>query len=353
MAKITTDRIKFNAPLGNLPALQYLLPAQLKVDESYQRSIETKESQGLIRKIAQYWNWDLCQPLVVARRDNGELFVIDGQHRLEAARLRGDIAQLPAVVVAYASAADEAASFVHLNQQRRPLTTLQVFHAAVASGDSEASAIVAAIEGAGLRLGKSSQLDSSPPMTINNVGGIQRAWRRQGAEAASEALKILAGAFAGQKLVYAGSIYPGIVALIAHKLRESGPFSPANAEKLQAMLAQRGQLHWRTAMLRVKSEYPALNFPDASAKAIGDAWAKTTLPQSFASAAPAPVSGPVSGAARPIAPTPPPASVDGFKPGLFKLADRAWCDQCDAMVTRSEAARCKSRHCALKVQQAA
>lgn len=352
MAKITTDRIKFNAPLGNFPALQYLLPAQLKVDESYQRSIETKESQGLIRKIAQHWNWDLCQPLVVARRDSGELFVIDGQHRLEAARLRGDIAQLPAVVVAYASAADEAASFVHLNQQRRALTPLQIFHAAVASGDTDANAMLAAIAAAGLRLGKSSQLETSPPMTIINVGGIQRAWRRQGAEAASAALKILSAAFAGQKLVYAGSIYPGIVAVVAHELRESGPFSPATADKLQAMLAQRGQLHWRQAMLRVRSNYPALNFPDAAAKAIGDAWAKAQLSQQSAGPAPAPVFSPAPALARPSA-APPMPSADGFKPGLFKLADRAWCDQCDAMVTRSEAERCKSHHCALKVQQAA
>ena len=54
-----------------------------------------------------------------------------------AARLRGDIPQLPAVVVQYASAADEAASFVHLNQQRRPLTRLDLFKAARVIGPGE------------------------------------------------------------------------------------------------------------------------------------------------------------------------------------------------------------------------
>jgi hypothetical protein len=76
--------------------------------------------------------------------------VIDGQHRLAAARIRGDIDHLPAVVGSYASTADEAASFVHLNQQRRPLGKLDLFKAAVASGDTEATEIVAALDAAGL-----------------------------------------------------------------------------------------------------------------------------------------------------------------------------------------------------------
>lgn len=150
MSRPATDRLKLNPPLGMLPALQYLLPAQLKIDASYQRSLDTDAGKALVRRIAQHWNWDLCQPLVVSRRADGALYVIDGQHRLAAARLRGDIAQLPAVVVQYASAADEAASFVHLNQERTPLTRLDLFKAALASGDSEALAIVEALDAAGL-----------------------------------------------------------------------------------------------------------------------------------------------------------------------------------------------------------
>jgi hypothetical protein len=83
--KISTDRLKINPPLGNMPAVQYLLLGQLNIDSSYQRSMETRDSQDLVRRIAQYWNWDLCQPLMVSRRLDGALYVIDGQHRLAAA----------------------------------------------------------------------------------------------------------------------------------------------------------------------------------------------------------------------------------------------------------------------------
>lgn len=60
-------RPKLNPALGTLPVLQYCAPDQLKVDESYQRSLETGPSQTLIRRIAIHWDWGLCQPLIVAR----------------------------------------------------------------------------------------------------------------------------------------------------------------------------------------------------------------------------------------------------------------------------------------------
>lgn len=68
MVKAANVKLKVNPPLGNLPALQWMLVSQLQVDGSYQRSVEGGESQTLIRRIAQHWNWDLCQPLIVSRR---------------------------------------------------------------------------------------------------------------------------------------------------------------------------------------------------------------------------------------------------------------------------------------------
>ena len=89
----------FPPPAGQLPVLQYCMPAQLAVDAAYQRSIETQESQRLIARIARGWDWRLCQPLVVSLRADRQLYVVDGQHRLEAARLRGDIPHLLTVML--------------------------------------------------------------------------------------------------------------------------------------------------------------------------------------------------------------------------------------------------------------
>jgi ParB-like chromosome segregation protein Spo0J len=51
--------------------------------------------------------------------------VVDGQHRLAAATLRGDIAHLPCVITSLMpTLGDEAAAFVALNQNRKPLQPL-------------------------------------------------------------------------------------------------------------------------------------------------------------------------------------------------------------------------------------
>lgn len=277
MARAATSRLKCNPPIGLMPALQYLLPAQLKVDPAYQRTLDTGPSQTLIRRIAVHWNWDLCQPLVVARRENGDLFVIDGQHRLEAARMRGDIAQLPAVVVQYESAADEAASFVHLNQQRRPLSKLDVFKAAVASEDPQATAILAAIEAAGLTLAPHSNSKAWKPGMIVNIGGIEALWRRHGEKIVREALAIMARSFDGQVLAYAGTLFPGVAAICANEMQgaaRDGEELDGWRDMLAEMLGEAGQAEWRADIMRYKADNPNLQFAAAAEAVFGLAWSE-------------------------------------------------------------------------------
>ena len=262
-----SDRLKLTPPLGRLPTLQFILVGELQVDPEYQRSLEARSSQRLIRRVAQHWNWDLCQPLVVARRpDGGGLFVIDGQHRLQAAKLRGDIAQLPCVVVEYASAADEAASFVHLNQERRPLSKLDLFKAAVASGDSQATAIADAMKSAGLSCAPHGNFVSWKPGMVSNIGGIERAWKDHGPEATSRAFDVLARAFEGQVLRYAGTIFPGIAALCAET---------EDADELDLLVAMIGgaeQAEWRKEIAKARAEDPDLKFAAASEQVLSNAW---------------------------------------------------------------------------------
>lgn len=57
---------------------------ELHIDESYQRTL-----QNHVKIIARDWNPTKCDPLKINFRANGFFYVWDGQHRLEAARLRG------------------------------------------------------------------------------------------------------------------------------------------------------------------------------------------------------------------------------------------------------------------------
>lgn len=328
MAKPATDRLKLNPPLGLMPSLQYLPPDMLLIDAAYQRSLDGSPSQALIRRIAQHWNWDLCQPLVVARRDNGGLFVIDGQHRLAAARLRGDIGQLPAVVVQYVKVEDEAASFVHLNQQRRPLGKLDLFKAAVASGDSEASAIVGALDAAGLSLAGHTNYTAWKPGQIANISGIEQSWKKHGAEVTAAALGVMATAFAGQVLRYAGTIFPGIAQVVADEFEQSDTFAEDLREAFMALLVTVGQEGWRKRITEAKVEFPQLKFAAASALAMRRAW-EGGRGYPVAAAVPAPVK------------------------AVPKIVMPAcmwphWCSQCEAKVSEERALTCGSAFCKAK-----
>lgn len=56
---------------------------ELHIDESYQRSL-----QNHVKVIARDWNPTKCDPLKINFREDGFFYVWDGQHRLEAAKLR-------------------------------------------------------------------------------------------------------------------------------------------------------------------------------------------------------------------------------------------------------------------------
>lgn len=86
---ITMAKPQVSPPKGLMPSLQWAPLDLLALDHSYQRGADNLASKRLIRSIARDWNWDMCLPLIAARRPGVvEFFVVDGQHRLAGARLR-------------------------------------------------------------------------------------------------------------------------------------------------------------------------------------------------------------------------------------------------------------------------
>lgn len=201
------------APRGAPPVLQNLSLSQMQIDPTYQRAID-KAGAKLINRIAHAWDWSLCQPLVVARRPDLGLFVIDGQHRLEAARRRGDIPWLPCVVVDHATPASEAASFVAINAQRRPLSPLALFRADVASGNPAAVTIEKLIAGAGMKLTGAADARTWKPGWVNNISGIASTFRTHGERTTRRGLEAMISGFPGEALTNCGTLWQGIVPTI-------------------------------------------------------------------------------------------------------------------------------------------
>lgn len=202
----------FAEPKGTMPVLQFCTPKQLQVDPAYQRDLDDS-SRALIGRIARSWDWGLFQPLVVARRGDGRMFVVDGQHRLEAAKLRGDISQLPAVIFHPADAADEAAVFVELNQSRRPLTAYALYKAALAAGDQHAIALDGIMREARLAFTGAADLRAAKPGRLNNVHTVRKWHQKHGDAATRRVLKAVGHVFGDQVITIGALLFAGVGAI--------------------------------------------------------------------------------------------------------------------------------------------
>lgn len=200
----------FPPAIGRMPTPLNCAPSELKIDDSYQRSIDTGPSRALIAKIAHGWDWRMCLPLVVSKRADDSLYVIDGQHRLAAAQLRGDIAWLPCCVGEYNGIADEAAMFVAMNRARRAINRLDDFHAATAGGDGEALKIVELVTDAGFTVSRKTGSATWVPGEVAFTSAIATVLRKHGERVVREALKAMADAFPGQRLVAGSSVFTAL-----------------------------------------------------------------------------------------------------------------------------------------------
>lgn len=199
--------------MGNPPSIEWQPLDQLYVDPSYQRTVDASDSQASIRKIALAWDWRLCGLLMVSRRE-GRLFVIDGQHRLEAARGRGDIPHLPCVIASFEGAEQEAECFVAINTRRRPLTPAALFRAAIAAGDADAIAIDRTLASVGLNVTACADWRVWAKDEVPIIGTIRKFAARRGHEQLIRVLTILAEAFRGTIRRHAGILFSAIGALI-------------------------------------------------------------------------------------------------------------------------------------------
>jgi hypothetical protein len=137
--------------LGTKPRVVWLDLGLLDVDRRYQREI-TGGGEAHINRILRGFNWNRYQPIVVTEQADGRYAVIDGQHRLEAAKKHPLIDSLPCYIIDAPDLAAQAEIFVAVNSDRRALTGLQKFWASVAAGNREAAALVKACEAAGVTI---------------------------------------------------------------------------------------------------------------------------------------------------------------------------------------------------------
>jgi len=116
---------------GTPPEFAVVPKRELKVDHTYQRPVDLARA----RRIAAQWNWRDCGFIAVSMRDNGEYYIIDGQHRHAAAMMIDEIEQLPCEVNFFISSEDEAKAFRDRNRERKPLQPIDIARAGALIGE--------------------------------------------------------------------------------------------------------------------------------------------------------------------------------------------------------------------------
>jgi hypothetical protein len=140
---------------GERGDFQWVSKFSLRVDHTYQR--ETV-SQARVNEIAAGWSWPALGVLGVFRRDDGTLWIYDGQHRWLAAKKRDDVQELPCLIFTASGAKHlklEAAGFGKANNARGSMNSIERFKADLVAECKVALAVQDLVESCGYRIAHS------------------------------------------------------------------------------------------------------------------------------------------------------------------------------------------------------
>ena len=154
------------------PILQYVEIDQLVIDTRYQRELGNR-NRDAIQRIADNFDWMQFSPVLIAPTDHGGFAVIDGQHRVHAAKLCG-LTRVPAQIV-MASAAQQARAFAGVNSKVVPMTGHQVYRAALVAREPWAERCRDLVEDTGCTLATANpSAKDRKPRVIYQIGTVRK-----------------------------------------------------------------------------------------------------------------------------------------------------------------------------------
>lgn len=207
---------------GAPPTLEWVAIDRLQVDPDYQRATDGPHSRMIIFGMVKQWDWALCQPLVVSRRGDGSLFILDGQHRHAGATARDDLPHLPCVILSDRDLAGEAEAFVALNTKRQRLSQADVFNGMLAAGDPNAKAVAAILTETGWRIRKSCNTQIFEPGDLVCAPMLSRAVRTHGEAAVRNSLAALREAYPEKPVTKAATLLKALLTIYRDELLGGG-----------------------------------------------------------------------------------------------------------------------------------
>lgn len=330
--------------VGAPPSLENIPVDRLQVDPDYQRVITGPKSRRLIVGMVREWDWKLCLPLLVSRRADGSLWVVDGQHRLMGARERGDIPFLPCVVQPALDPEIEARVFVGLNTRRQALSQADLFAGQLAMGDPDAKAVARILEETGWRNVRSSSTDSWRPGDLCCAPMLVKQLRINGPAPVRTALTILRAAYPDTVVTAPAYLLQALVVLVRAEGKVRGRFADRDPADLIRAMQGLPAMHWLPRAVILRHDNPALTQIAAVASAIAEQVENRAEEQE-----PAPRPGGQVTATL-LAPLPAPVKLPPAPSA--PIDGKIWCAQCESRVTTAAAAACGQRFCKARAEAA-
>lgn len=202
--------------LGAKPRVVWLDLGLLTIDKRYQRDIG-EGGRAHVAQILKSFNWNCYQPIIVTENADGTYPVIDGQHRLEAAKRHPLIDSLPCYIIDAPEVSKQAQIFVAVNSNRRGLTSAQRFWASHAAGEASAVALADICKANGVTILRGPPGTQIPPLAILGPLVCQRLVVKFGARALREAITLLAESHATTPGAFRSSTIGALVRIAADK----------------------------------------------------------------------------------------------------------------------------------------
>lgn len=209
------DELVANDAPGKKGDLEWIAIGKLFIDRTYQREIGHAGRKN-IRKIVEEFTWHLFSPLIVSPRGNGRYAIIDGQHRAIAAKLHGEIRELPCFVM-HCSIEDEALAFATINGNVTKVSSQYLFRARLAAGERGAVNANRAAVNAGVRIHTCPQ--SAAAIKFNETQApstIETCVERFGITVTTAALRLIVEGSAEQR----GCLRSGAIVGFAEMLKD-------------------------------------------------------------------------------------------------------------------------------------
>lgn len=200
---------------GPKPELLWLPVHRLSIDMRYQRSLESRRSQALVDRIAAEFRWARFGAVLVSPLAMEAYAVLDGQHRLAGARRNG-ITEVPCIVIAAPSLADQAELFVAANRDRVAVHSFALHHALVAAGDAQHLTIAEVCRAADVEIVRypipATKLQPNQTLAI---GTLKKVIKLRGDAITVKALAILRTAYPGLPGALRAHLIEGIATVLA------------------------------------------------------------------------------------------------------------------------------------------